>query len=76
MFNHFKSHNDRLGKDKRSQKTQKTRFITLALGRFDLVMKLIHGNIVVRIGAKPLTSTLVLRCKQETGRNAFTQSEG
>lgn len=59
-----------------TENTEDGRFITLALGRFDLVMKLIHGNIVVRIGAKPLTSTLVLRCKQETGRNAFTQSEG
>lgn len=59
-----------------TENTEDGRIISLALGRFDLVIKLIHGNIVVRIDAKPLTSTLALRCKQETGRNAFTQSKG
>lgn len=44
-----------------TENTGNGRIISLALGRFDLVIKLIHGNIMVRIDAKPLTSTLALQ---------------
>lgn len=61
MFNHPKSYNNNLGKNRLPWKTVWGRVMSLTLGRFDLVIKFIHESTVVRIRGKPPSFMLAKR---------------